>query len=57
MLGMIKRTISYTIKKTEIMVRLYKTIVRPHLEYCVSVWSPPPTTPSSYRDSCAKGDY
>ena len=31
-------TISY--KKPEIMVRLYKTLVRPHLEYCVSVWSP-----------------
>ena len=38
MLGMIKRTISY--KKPEIMVRLYKTLVRPHLEYCVSAWSP-----------------
>ena len=37
MLGMIKRTISY--KKLEIMVRLYKTLVRPHLEYCVSLWS------------------
>ena len=36
--GMIKRTISY--KKLEIMVRLYKTLVRPHLEYCVSAWSP-----------------
>ena len=35
---MIKRTISY--KKPEIMVRLYKTLVRPHLEYCVSAWSP-----------------
>jgi len=39
MLGMTKRTISY--KKPEIMVRLYKTLVRPHLEYCVSaLWSP-----------------
>jgi len=38
MLGMIKRTISY--KNPEIMVRLYKTLVKPHLEYCVSVWSP-----------------
>jgi len=31
-------TISY--KKPEIMVRLYKTLVRPHLEYSVSAWSP-----------------
>jgi len=38
MLGMIKRTIIY--KKPEIMVTLYKTLVRPHLEYCVSAWSP-----------------
>ena len=38
MLGMIKRTISY--KKPEIMVRLYKSLVRPHLEYCVSAWAP-----------------
>jgi len=30
--------ISY--KKPEIMVRLYKTLVRPHLEYCVSARSP-----------------
>jgi len=38
MFGMTERTISY--KKPEIMVRLYKTLVRPHLEYCVSLWSP-----------------
>ena len=38
MLGMIKRTIIS--KKPEIMVTLYKTLVRPHLEYCVSAWSP-----------------
>jgi len=37
MLGMIKKTISY--KNPEIMVRLYKTLVRLHLEYCVSVLS------------------
>ena len=32
MLGMIKKTISY--KNLKIMVRLYKTLVRPHLELC-----------------------
>jgi len=35
---MIKRTIKY--KKAGIMVSLYKTLVRPHVEYCVSAWSP-----------------
>ena len=37
-LGMINRTIVN--KTTEVMVRLYKTLVRPHLEFCVSAWSP-----------------
>jgi len=37
-LGMINRTIRY--KERGIMVRLYKSLVRPHLEYCVSAWSP-----------------
>lgn len=37
-LGMINRTIKY--KDPRIMVCLYKTLVRPHLEYCVSAWSP-----------------
>jgi len=36
-LGMINRTIKY--KERRIMVRLYKSLVRPHLEYCVSAWS------------------
>ena len=37
-LGMINRAI---VNKTpEIMVQLYKTLVRPHLEYCSSAWSP-----------------
>ena len=35
---MIKRTITY--KDLEIMLNLYKTLVRPHVEYCVSAWSP-----------------
>ena len=34
---MINRTIRY--KERRIMVRLYKSLVRPHLEYCVSAWS------------------
>ena len=37
-LGMINRSITYTEKG--IMVCLYKTLVRPHLEYCISAWSP-----------------
>jgi len=37
-LGMIKRTITY--KDLKIMLNLYKTLVRPHVEYCVSAWSP-----------------
>jgi len=37
-LGMIKRTIRN--REPEIMVKLYKAIVRPHLEYCVSAWNP-----------------
>ena len=37
-LGMINRTIRY--KERGTMVRLYKSLVRPHLEYCVTAWSP-----------------
>jgi len=35
---MIKETITY--KYLKIMLNLYKTLVKPHVEYCVSVWSP-----------------
>jgi len=35
---MIKRTITY--KDLKVMLNLYKTLVRPHVEYCVSAWSP-----------------
>jgi len=28
------------VRSTETMINLYKTMVRPHLEYCVSAWSP-----------------
>jgi len=37
-LGMIKRTIRY--KDTRVMMNLYKTLLRPHVEYCVSAWNP-----------------
>jgi len=37
-LGMISRTISYISR--EVMLRLYKSLVRPHVEFCVSAWSP-----------------
>jgi len=38
MLGMIKRNITFKNKK--VIVKLYKALVRPRLEYCVQVWSP-----------------
>ena len=38
MLGLISRTIEY--KNQEVLMNLYKSIVRPHLEYCCTVWSP-----------------
>jgi len=37
-LGMINRTIRH--KERGIMVRLYKSMVKPHLEYCVTACSP-----------------
>lgn len=37
-LGMIKRTIVY--KSESILLPLYKSLVRPLVEYCIPVWSP-----------------
>jgi len=37
-MGMIRRTITY--KETKIMLSLYKTLVRPHVEYCCCAWNP-----------------
>ena len=37
-LGMISRTIKY--KRKSVLLSLYRTLVRPHLEYCTPVWSP-----------------
>uniref|UniRef100_A0A3B3QXL0 Reverse transcriptase domain-containing protein n=1 Tax=Paramormyrops kingsleyae TaxID=1676925 RepID=A0A3B3QXL0_9TELE len=38
MLGYISRCVEF--KSMEVMLRLYNSLVRPHLEYCVQVWSP-----------------
>ena len=37
-LAMIGRTMTY--KSLDVLLRLYKSLVRPHLEFCISVWSP-----------------
>jgi len=37
-LGLIAQTISY--KSVYVLLRLYKSLVRPHLEYSASAWSP-----------------
>ena len=37
-LGLIRRTIRY--KEKQLIVPLYKAIVRPHLEYCIQAWRP-----------------
>jgi len=37
-LGMIKRSFSDISK--EIVIPLYKSLVRPHLEYCSQIWNP-----------------
>ena len=37
-LGLIHRSISF--KTPYVLLRLYKSLVRPHLEYCISAWAP-----------------
>ena len=37
-LGLIKRT--FTCRKKEVVIRLYQSLVRPHLEYCIQAWRP-----------------
>ena len=39
-LGLIRRTIMY--KEKQLIVPLYKAMVRPHLEYCIQSWGPYP---------------
>ena len=38
MFGLIRRNITYKYKK--LIIPLYKTIVRLHLEYCIQAWIP-----------------
>ena len=38
MFGLIRRNIVY--REKELIIPLYKTIVRPHLEYCIQTWRP-----------------
>ena len=38
MLGLIRRNIVY--KEKELIIPLYKTTDRPHLEYCIQAWRP-----------------
>ena len=38
MLGIINRGVSY--KSVEVISKLYRSYVRPHLEYCIHFWTP-----------------
>ena len=38
MLGLLKRTV--VSRNPATLLKMYETIVRPHVEYCVSIWSP-----------------
>ena len=37
-LGIINRTVQY--KSREVLLKLYKSLVRPQLEFCTAAWSP-----------------
>jgi len=38
MLGVIKK--NFTDRSKETIMPLYRSLVRPHLEYCAPIWSP-----------------
>ena len=35
---MIKRT--FSVRDKEVILQLFKSLVRPHLEYCIQAWNP-----------------
>jgi hypothetical protein len=39
-IGWVKRNVIS--RNAEVMVNIYKSLIRPHLEYCVQLWSPKP---------------
>ena len=51
MLGLVKRTMVYP--DPVVLVRLYKSLVRPHLEYCSPAWSPRSEGQGSFGKSAA----
>ena len=40
MLGIVKRNFIYLTPDSFVVLGLYKVMIRPHLEYAVSVWNP-----------------
>ena len=48
---MITRTIKF---KVRIMLSLYKTLVRAHVEYCASAWSPYIYRPTRRTMNCLR---
>ena len=38
--------IYFIIREQRVMISIYKTLIRPHLEYCVQLWSPVATNGS-----------
>ena len=39
-IGWVKRNVIS--RETDVMLNIYKSLIRPHLEYCVQLWSPKP---------------
>ena len=55
LLGIINRGVSY--KSSEVISKLYRAYVRPHLECCIQFWSPTNVKDSYAGRSTEKGNY